>query len=530
MAFGARGDGQTDDSPAIRAAIAALPRGGIVEFPGGTYRLGSMISITGKADLTFASDRAVITGVGLPRFLDLKRCNNVRLQGLVFDARGGGRPPYSDVSLSDDHVPIHFSGGSNLAVIECSFRNLRTAFIKFVGAAGLQVKCCDFGSPLQQQELYLTFVEILSAGGSLEISCNRFRGAETNRNDRSPCAVSASGITGSLDISRNRAENCGRNNAGGHRLAVFDVYADAVNVTVAENVVIACREQFMRLSTTVGADIHDNTVWVAPAADRTYSTMTVESGAFPFVRQPVTRQVSIRRNRLIDPGRRQAFAVGVLAYDWGAPNQQILIEDNIIQGQGTAFVISGPFDDIEIRRNSASDVNAFVAQTLTGDVPLAAALGTESLARDREHIVEDKIIPLRVGGNAVPMSFSTHASRPFAGTVGTFYVRRNRLNGIRSGARWAISAIFGSLGKGATIIIEQNEISGFPVPFYLRAMKSARITDNKTDAKGELVETDGTVASLSLRKNLRSRTIPLTRISRQSVAPGGSALGTGCDC
>jgi hypothetical protein len=327
---------------------------------------------------------------------------------------------------------------------------------------------------------------------------------------------------------RNFASNCGRNNAEGHRLAVFDIYADAVNVTVAENVVVDCREQFMRLSTTVGADIRDNVVWVAPEADITYSTMTVESGSFPLVQQPVTRQVTIRRNRFIDQAGRQAFAVGVLAYDWGAPNQQILIEGNVIQGQRTAVLVSGPFVGIQIRDNTVSDVNAFVSQTLFGDVPPADRLGDETAAQYRDLMIDDNLVELRKGASAVPVSFSTYRAQPFGGTVGNFYFRRNHVNGSSARAKWAVSAIFASARRQGALIAEGNEFVGYSVPFYVRATKYVRITSNKSDHSGALYETDGTVRSLDVRANLSAQRIRLGNVSRESIS---DPIGTGlADC
>ena len=46
--FGAVGDGVTDDTTAIAAAVAAVPTGGIVLFPPATY-LVSTVNVTGKS-------------------------------------------------------------------------------------------------------------------------------------------------------------------------------------------------------------------------------------------------------------------------------------------------------------------------------------------------------------------------------------------------------------------------------------------------------------------------------------------------
>jgi Pectate lyase superfamily protein len=44
-AYGATGDGSTDDTSAIQAALAAAPSGGIVYLPAGTYKVGSPLTI-----------------------------------------------------------------------------------------------------------------------------------------------------------------------------------------------------------------------------------------------------------------------------------------------------------------------------------------------------------------------------------------------------------------------------------------------------------------------------------------------------
>src|SRR5207249_1259147 len=51
--YGAKGDGVSDDAPAILAAIAAVPgQGGIVYFPPGVYLLNSSVTIHARANLS----------------------------------------------------------------------------------------------------------------------------------------------------------------------------------------------------------------------------------------------------------------------------------------------------------------------------------------------------------------------------------------------------------------------------------------------------------------------------------------------
>src|SRR5690606_29999756 len=53
-AFGAKGDGATNDVSAFNAAMNSLPNGGIVLVPPGTYLLGSGLTIREKIALVGA--------------------------------------------------------------------------------------------------------------------------------------------------------------------------------------------------------------------------------------------------------------------------------------------------------------------------------------------------------------------------------------------------------------------------------------------------------------------------------------------
>src|SRR5437667_3988830 len=52
--YGAKGDGATNDAPAIAAAVAAVPKqGGIIYFPPGVYLLNSSVLVQARTDLSF---------------------------------------------------------------------------------------------------------------------------------------------------------------------------------------------------------------------------------------------------------------------------------------------------------------------------------------------------------------------------------------------------------------------------------------------------------------------------------------------
>jgi hypothetical protein len=90
--FGARGDGVADDTAAIRAAIAAVPDGGTVLIPAGTFRVtGTGIGFTGKSykSLTLkgaGTYRSKILGDRCQVIVDLGGSDHCTIEDLNIDS------------------------------------------------------------------------------------------------------------------------------------------------------------------------------------------------------------------------------------------------------------------------------------------------------------------------------------------------------------------------------------------------------------------------------------------------------------
>jgi len=127
--FGAKGDGTTDDTAAIQAAIASFSPynlyndGGAIYFPVGNYKISSTIDLTGKHGLTLygagvnATQVLMITGVNAPVFSSINTASSYATPwnaGCIRDMtiRGGGNSLTSAHGISADNT----NG--------CSFRNL----------------------------------------------------------------------------------------------------------------------------------------------------------------------------------------------------------------------------------------------------------------------------------------------------------------------------------------------------------------------------------------------------------------------
>ena len=93
--FGAKGDGENDDTPMIQAAITACPRGGRVLIPEGTYRTGPLflkshmtLELAAGAALALETDRNRFPI--LPGAVPAKNADGEVLLGLWEGCRAGG--------------------------------------------------------------------------------------------------------------------------------------------------------------------------------------------------------------------------------------------------------------------------------------------------------------------------------------------------------------------------------------------------------------------------------------------------------
>jgi len=490
--------------------------GGDLFFPRGAYHLSGELTITGKSNIRFVGDLATIDGEAARSYFNFDGCSNIAFEGLRFDARFGELPTFANYAGGPRQVPIRFFGSTGLRVERCVFENLYTRFIDVNGSADIDVTRCRFTSPLQDQNLIIEFLSFLSVSGAINIVGNRFIGATTTVNGKSPAAVGMSGIQGEITIEGNRAWHCGRNNEGAHRLGVFDIYSDAANITVRGNRAWHCREQFMRVSTCVDVLVEANVVTIAAQADPTYSSLLVESGSWPMVTNPVCRRVRIRNNNLRCLGNKQAFALGLATYDWGAGAEDIEFSGNIVRSYERCFSVAGPFQNVRITRNTARDVGIFLdAQLMPGGfAALTTTLGVEADARFDGLRIEDNEAVITAASAFVPISISTSRAPSFTGIVGDIFVRRNRLACSAPGANSAINVIFNAPAGGnqqGDVVIEDNSLTGYSEPFYLRLLRRALIERNvATSVTTRFVTADSTPTNLEMKSNRRSVRGPLS--------------------
>jgi hypothetical protein len=108
--FGARGDGQTLDTAAIQSAVDALPPGGVLRFPPGTYRIQSDRGIVLKDDVRLDLGLAVIVGANVDgarcRLLHVDGSRNVVISGGTLVGSRSGSPDWGVGVFASDAVDL----------------------------------------------------------------------------------------------------------------------------------------------------------------------------------------------------------------------------------------------------------------------------------------------------------------------------------------------------------------------------------------------------------------------------------------
>ena len=125
--FGARGDGATDDTPAIQSAInamAAAAPGGLLYFPSGTYRISSFLSLQGVRNFEIRGLGATIMPLGSDGtsniggdILRMQSCSGFTLSGLTFDGDSPAR------TQTDQPASLRIEACSDFRIASCTFNN-----------------------------------------------------------------------------------------------------------------------------------------------------------------------------------------------------------------------------------------------------------------------------------------------------------------------------------------------------------------------------------------------------------------------
>lgn len=126
--FGAKGDGTTDDGPAIRAAVAAVRSGDTLVFsPGKTYLAAATIEVANKSRISIVASGAALTTTAssdTSSVLRVENCSDVRVTG--------GR-------LFHKNRGVRRNAADGLTINQCSDVVVRGVTVGYVYSMGIRV-------------------------------------------------------------------------------------------------------------------------------------------------------------------------------------------------------------------------------------------------------------------------------------------------------------------------------------------------------------------------------------------------------
>lgn len=324
--FGARGDGQSDDTAPIQAAIGSVPPGGTLVFPPGTYRIATDTGLRLKDDMRVDLGGATLVGANR----DGARCRILEVQGRSRVTISGGTLVGSRSGSPEWGVGILASDADDLVIQNVTLRDFYFDGILLTGNRG----------------------------------CRRvvIRGCVAENNRRTGLAIpSATGVTvesSAFDTSRGQSPEAGINCEPGPGAEVHDVHV--TGSTFGGNAGIGFYAH-RALGVSVSDIVVDNSIVTGNSQGVVLSG--VDGG-------------SVRSNHVAAQGGRGKSGIAL-----GDGTTHVVVADNQLERNFRSIIAAGA-SGVEIRNNriagtasrageSGEDGDGIVCRGLRGLVPEA---------------------------------------------------------------------------------------------------------------------------------------------------------------
>ncbi|HCA06755.1 MAG TPA: hypothetical protein DEO71_06120 [Chryseobacterium sp.] len=303
-------------------------------------------------------------------FLHFSNCNNFIIEGISFDLNKRNLQVYTahDWDSAATEILRDFNGGiyvinslesTNIEINDCSFFDLYTRAIQFYNCEGtIKVSNNYFESGVQSQMFRMEHLGLTqSHNANFIVENNTFKNAKNLNPSTAPCGIFAfdCGYYGSVLITNNNFEYCGRNNTGHHRLYAIDFYDNVNNFIISNN---------MFRNTTWGAIRFDGTKKNAIISDNYIHQLIADDSGVINSSSRLTdglakefKNISINNN-IIETSDSATYGILLQSQVDEIEADNINIQNNNFNNVRTAVTIGGNINNINISNNCGSNLHS----------------------------------------------------------------------------------------------------------------------------------------------------------------------------
>jgi len=234
-AYGALGDGSTDDTAAVQAAATAAA-GKVLIFPAGTYVLDG-VALHSETLVCGAGREATtlkLKDSAAGDIFSITSKSNVVVRDMTFDMNAAAQGTPTDTYA---HCAIDANTVNYLSVANCRFENLFECAVNLYHCNFVWLENSYFTGDIVGSPVSYSVTDVHATTCSdVWIDGNRFDHGTPVDADHAVVAVFLASCT-RVRVTGNHIDNCGRSNGGGHQGAAIDLYARNADCTIKDNTV-----------------------------------------------------------------------------------------------------------------------------------------------------------------------------------------------------------------------------------------------------------------------------------------------------
>jgi hypothetical protein len=470
----AKGDGITDDTVKMQEAIDAVPNGGTLFIPAGTYLISADLNVVKPIKIVGEIGKTILkikNATRIRRIIYANACTSLTVIGVTFDTNMQNTTPYiqADYASGSYNEALYcYNVYDTIEIANCRFINLYNEYVVMYGSSAFtHIHDNIFNSPAQTQALRLHDIglqTIADDGNEIVIENNIFDHDAPSSPNYGVCAVTGEGIMTPMSIRNNRVRYAGRTNVLNHRLLVFDLYGNCKNVTIEGNICEKCQWGFCRLESSFNIIVKNNKFYQDSTVDLTDAAIWIDS---TDVYTQWTHDVRVTGNEFYATSK-VTNMIAIWTLNWDRLNSNVEVDDNSFYGYINQVCIKSTcgVSGLYVTRNRSFEHNGHKPNAL---FLLSRIFDVEPTGTESSSVCERIEIKNNSWVGTVGAVFIDPGT--FTGTIGKVIVSNNNFKGVR-GAGEGIDI------RNCPAIVTNNYLQSNAEGVGIRGSKQAYIFNN----------------------------------------------------